>query len=149
METLDVLYNNPGYGDNVVIVRCLNTILESKKPVLAQLNLFHRFLQHLSETSSVQRPEISDMLNTIDGLKQNLTFDNFLNILRSVYKQDMSNYKYIWILSYLRGVYETYFINSITYSSPGFALQHATGVEPWFVFLQAVEHNSFIYAQLD
>jgi len=150
LERLDEVYNNLKYDDNTVLIRILNTFLETGEDnpqiIYNYIEYFIKLLDELYQNSNIKRENIKYVINKIQYIEINPTFDNFIDLVEEIHKKDtMKDYKYLFLLCYCRSRFELYYSHKIYYQNPEYALMNATGNNEWNTFLKAYENNDYVY----
>ena len=148
-EQLTDVYNNSKYDDNTTIIMCLNTILENSsdhcKTIFEGITHLTKLFTELLQTSPVVRPDVKFIVEHIHAIQNNNTFDEFKKLLLSIYEQDMTTYKYIFLMCYCRTLFEIFYESKIRYVKPDYAIKQALGYEQWNIFLKAFKNNDYVY----
>ena len=146
-ERLNDVYNNMKYTDSDFIIRTLNTILpnNSSKMIYDQLTHFTELFTELLQVSQIKRPDVKFIVENINVIQNNNTFDEFKKLLSSIYEQDMTTYKYIFLMCYCRALFETFYESKIRYVKPDYAVKQALGYEQWNIFLEAFKKDEYVY----
>ncbi len=146
-ERLNDIFNNPKYDDNTVIIRCLNTVLEngpsSSVAVYNGLGYFVELFAELIKTNLVKRPDIEFIVENVQAINNNNSFGEFKKVLEDIYEQSPASYKYLFLMSYWRVLFELFYEKKIEYSNPEYAIMQANGHEPWNVFLKAFKNGEY------
>jgi len=112
-ERLNDIFNNPKYDDNTVIIRCLNTVLEngpsSSIAVYNGLGYFVKLFAELIKTDLVKRPDIEFIVENVQAINNNNSFDEFKKVLEDIYEQSPASYKYLFLMSYWRVLFEIFY----------------------------------------
>jgi hypothetical protein len=146
-ERLNDVYNNPKYTDNTFIIRSLNTILpnNSSKMIYDQLTHFTELFTELLQVSQIKRPDVKFIVENINVIQNNNTFDKFKKMLSTIIYQDFNTYKYLFLMCYCRTLFEIFYENKIRYTKPEYAIKQALGDEPWNIFLDAFKKDEYVY----
>ena len=148
-ERLNDVYNNPEYTDNDFIVRSLNTILESgsdsSTKIYTEITYYAELTTELLQTSPVKRPDVKFIVEQINAMQTNNTFAEFKKLFSSIYKQDMTNYKYLYLMCYCRTLFEIFYKSKILFTKPDYAIMQAMGYETWNVFQKAFTTGEYTY----
>ena len=146
-ERLDAIFNNPKNDDNTVIIRCLNTVLEngpsSSLQVYRGLGYFAKLFAELIKENKIKRPDIEFVVEHIQAIDASNSFAEFKKVLENIYEKDMADYKYLFLMSYWRVLFEIFYEKKIAYTKPEFAIMQANGHEPWNVFLNAFKNSEY------
>jgi len=149
MQSLDEIYENPNNDDNNIIIRSINTILEVSDNchyVYKIMLLFLDSFRKLKAESKIKRDDIKFIVEQMDLVLENDDFDTFISILKNINNKNYdSQYKYLWMLCFLRSVFEIKYISNIFYKDPINAIKISTGEEHWSVFLDSLSNNNFVY----
>jgi len=150
MERLNDVYNNINYDDNTVLIRVLNTILETNDEdsyyILSSIKYYIKLFEELS--INVNRPQIKYIIEKVNHLENESSFTNFINLLNEIYQDDptkITEYKYLFLISYCRTKFEILYDEHIRYTKPKYASYEAFGEPSWSVFLKAFKNNDYIY----
>ena len=146
-ERLNDVYNNSKYTDNDFIIRSLNTILpnNSSKMIYVQLTHFTELFTKLLQVSQIKRPDVKFIVENINVIQNNNTFDEFKKLLSTIIYQDFNTYKYLFLMCYCRTLFEIFYENKIRYAKPEYAIQEAFDNEPWNIFLEACKKDEYVY----
>ena len=150
MERIIDVYNNKHNDDNMVIIRILNTILDQTEDsyIVYELLMYHKILfEDLYKTSKIKRPEIKFLIDKMNNLISDRSFDNYIKIIEIAVKQDMSRYKNIWMMCYLRTIFENMYVYNILYKKPEYAIKIGLGENPYHVFLDSLDKKDYIYIE--
>jgi len=147
MERLNEVYNNPQNDDNTIIIRSLNSILNSEfhKLKYEGINYFVELFIELVKTSQIKRPDVEFIIEKIQTINANNTFNNFEKLLQNIYKQDMGDYKHIFVIWYCRTLFEKFYENKIGFTKPNYAIMKAMGDDNWAIFLKAFDKGDYAY----
>jgi len=143
MERLNDMYNNMSYDDNEVIIRTLNTVLEKhseSRSIYVNLVYMVKLLEDLNKVN-----KRSDIEFIVDNIKSINNFNDFKKVLANIIDQDMSIYKYVFLMCYCRSLFETKFVNNILYTKPEYAIQQVLGKEAWVIFLSSFKKCEYKY----
>lgn len=149
-ETLNDVYNNPKNTDNDVLIRVINTFINNNNPEFIYENTiyFSILLSRLQESSKVKRDDIKYVVETIKKIEENDKFSYFVEILKQIYKNNFAeNYKYLYLMVYLRSSFELFYDKNIRYKKPEYAVMEASGQTSWNVFLSSLENNDYVYLE--
>lgn len=149
MERLNDVYNNIEYDDNTLLIRILNTILENDENPYYILSSIKHYIKLFEELSiNINRPQIKYVIEKVNYLENDSSFTNFINLLNEIYQDDptkITEYKYLFLISYCRAKFEILYDEHIRYTKPKYAAIEAFGECSWFVFLKAFKKNDYIY----
>ena len=148
MERLNDIYNNKINDDNIVIIRVLNTILERTEDpyIVYELLMHHKMLfEELYKTSKINRPDIKFIIDKMNNIILDRSFENYIKIIEKAKKEDMSQYKNIWIMCYLRTIFENMYAQDILYKKPEYAIKISLGENPYDVFLDSLDKKDYVY----
>ena len=152
IERLDDVYNDEINDDNAVIIRVLNTILERSEDsyIVYELLMHHKMLfEDLYKTSKIKRPDIKFLIDKMNNLISDKSFDNYIKIIEIAIKQDMTQYKNIWLMCYLRTLFENMYAPDILYKKPEYAVKISLGDNPYYVFLDSLDKKDYVYIKND
>jgi hypothetical protein len=152
IERLDDVYNDEINDDNAVIIRVLNTILERTEDsyIIYELLMHHKMLfEELYKTSKINRLDIKFIIDKMNYMILDRSFDNYIKIIEVAIKQDMTQYKNIWIMCYLRTIFENMYAQDILYKKPEYAVKISLGENPYYVFLDSLDKKDYIYIKND
>lgn len=146
MERLNDIYNS-NCNDNSLIIRVLNTFLEiTEEPfeVLAHMLHYVELFENLYNNSTQDRPAIKFIIDKVNILENNNTYQEFVNLLTDVVDQDMNDYKFLFLICYLRSVWECKFGARIYYKTPDYALDSIANGQ-WNTYLKAFKSNDCVF----
>ncbi len=147
MEKLNDIYNNINNTDNDIIIRILNTIVEkSKSPQEYYGNFiyFKELLIVLQLNSDNIRNDIAYVISKMNECNE-ITFDEFVVILKQILQEDKTQYKYLWLQCYLRSIFDVFYVDRIFYKNPECAVKITLGEESFNVFLNSLENNEYVF----
>ena len=117
INRLNNVWNNMSNSDNDILIRVLNTFLETGEDnpqiIFNSIEYFTKLFDKLLVTTNINRPDIKYVVNKIQYVEINPTFDNFTDLLDEVYKKNMNEYKYLFLLCYCRARFELYYVDNI------------------------------------
>lgn len=145
-ERLNDVFVNVNNSDNDVIIRVLNTFLEkpeNSENVIQNMLYFKSLFEDLIKDNNIDRPNIVYIIDKMNEFEKNDSFENYVSILNNIHKQNMTDYKYLWMMCFLRAVFELCFEHHIYYKTPKYATMIATGENPWSVFLESFDTNDY------
>lgn len=149
INRLDNVWNNMSNSDNDILIRVLNTFLETGEDnpqiIFNSIEYFTKLFDKLLVTTNINRPDIKYVVNKIQYVEINPTFDNFTDLLDEVYKKNMNEYKYLFLLCYCRVRFELYYVDNILYDTPKYAIRQSFGKNQWNIFLEAFENQEYTY----
>jgi len=156
MERLNDVYNNDKNDDNMVIIRVLNTILEQTEDsyIVYELLVYHKILfEELDKTSKIKnlssRPDIKFIIDKMNDLMSNKSFDNYVSIIENIKNKNMNEYKNLWLMCFIRSIFENMYIDNISYKKPEYAIAITLGENPYNVFLNSIDKKDYIYLSND
>lgn len=150
-DRLNSIWNDSLNTDDSILVRVLNTILDSGNEnnetpdtifnsIIYFMGCFDNLLQN---SNNINRPKIWYVVDKIKYLEENTSFHNFIDLLNEVYKKNMEDYKYLFVLCYCRARFELYYADNICYSDPEYVIKQAFGGCEWTTFLEAFRNNAY------
>ena len=150
INRLDNIWNNTTNTDNDILIRALNTFLETDEDnpeiIFNSIGYFTKLFDKLLTTTNINRQDIRYVVNKIQYIEINPSFDNFIDLLYEVYKKNMQkDYKYLFLICYCRARFEIYYADDILYSTPSYAIRQASGESRWKIFLEAFNNEEYTY----
>jgi len=149
INRLNNIWNDTSNTDNVILIRVLNTFLETGEDnpeiIFNSIGYFTKLFDELLTTTNINRQDIRYVVNKIQYIEMNPSFDNFIDLLDEVYKKNMQDYKYLFLLCYCRARFEIYYADDILYDTPSYATRQAFGESQWNIFLEAFNNDEYTY----
>ena len=146
---LNTVWNDSFNSDNDLLIRVLNTFLENGEEnsaiILDSILYFTALFNNLLSTRNIKRKDIEFVVNRINQVQLNPSFDNYVALLEEIYDKDMSNYKYLYLLCYCRSRFELFYLDRVIYKNPKYAIQQGLGDNPWIIFLKALKNKEYLY----
>ncbi len=96
-------------------------------------------------TCEIKRPHVEYVVEKIQSVEMNPSFDNFKSLLEQIYEQDMDESRYIFLMCYCRAKFELVYSENILYNQPRYAIMKAMGENDWSTFLEAYRNNGYTY----
>ena len=148
MERLDDIYNNNKYDDNTILIRIINTGLEKSEESSYIYHFFIHYkilLEELYNKSKINRPDVKYIIDEMNIILSNTSFNQYVSILERVYNSDIKISKNLWLLCFLRSIFELKYINNISYKKSVYAIKIALGESNYSVFLESLKTKDYIY----
>ena len=105
--------------------------------------------EKLDKTSKIKRFDIKFIINKMNDLMSNKSFDNYISIIENIKNKNMNEYKNLWIMCFIRSIFENMYIDNITYKKPEYAIKIALGDNPYNVFLNSIDKKDYVYLSKD
>ena len=148
MERLDTIYNNNKYDDDTILIRIINTALEkSEEPSY----IYHFFIHHmilleeLYKKSKIIRPDVKYIIDQMNNILSDLSFNHYVSILEKIYITDLNISKNLWLLCFLRSIFELKYEKFILYKKPEYAIKITLGESTYSVFLESLKSKDYIF----
>ena len=149
MQTLNDVYNDATNTDNDVLIRTLNTFIESdnSEQIYKYTKYFVILFENLKLHGSVKRINVDFVCDKINALESNSSFSNYVTTLKEIYKYDIKNFKFLFVMCYCRSKFELFYNDHISYKNPKYATMEALGKNSWNIFLSSLQNNDFVYIE--
>lgn len=150
MLRLDDIYYNMNVSDDEIIGRVLNMIVNDN--VTDHATIANNALQFVTcfamRERIYSRPKIKKIINDVfeicDMPKKSVERFNIIVEKIMIAKNDMENYANIYLATFCRAIWENEYEDKIYYKDPKYAVEIASGAEPFMVFLSSLESKDYV-----
>ena len=81
----------------------------------------------------------------MNELIDNESFDNYIFIIENIKNNNMNEYKNLWIMCFMRSIFENIYIDNISYKKSEYAIKIALGDNPYNIFLNSIDKKDYIF----
>jgi hypothetical protein len=126
---LNEIWNDPLNTDNTILIRVLNTFLESgndnSQIIFNSIGYFTKLFNELLTTTKIHRPDIQYVVTKIQNLEITPSFDNFTDLLGEICNKNAEEYKYFYYVIAER------FLNYIIQKTYCIKIQNTRFINHW------------------
>ena len=142
---LDNMWNNIENTDNIILIRVINTFLgagdDDPRFIYDSIMGFTESFEILLDKSNINRHDVELVIEKIKCIELDPSFDNFKKLVKGVYKQNMEEYKYLYLLCYCRARFELYYSGEVCSTMSEYAIKQIYGVGKWNLFLETFNND--------